>query len=188
MDPRASHDLVVEMLRCCNSTIDPRNVVQKRATSPNHHDRAKRHGIYFPAKGSFESKWNFADDESTWEFSAPVASYPRCDSTNTVSSSSSTPAQDIVLRYRAGLPPLLRSTKSSDTSSNSDASYRTAPTNASRSSGRSSPVLDDAALNSKVRHRQSRCDALARAVSLLILLIGPSDRLLTPSSRRLWLL
>ena len=168
MDPRTSHDLVVEMLRYCNGTVNPRDVVQKRATSPNRHAHAKRHGIYFPAKASFESKWNFADDESTWEFSAPVASYPRCGSTNTFSSSSSTPAQDIVLRYRAGLPPLLRPSTSSETSSDSDASYRTAPTNVSRSSGRSSP--DAAAINSKVRHRQSRCDALARAVSLLVLL------------------
>jgi len=176
MDPRTSNDLVVQMLRCCNSTVNPRNGVQKRATSPNRHDRAKRYGIYFPAKASFQSRWNFADDESTWEFSAPVASYPRCDSTNTVSSSSSTPAQDIVLRYRAGLPPLLRSSTSSETSSDSGASYRTAPTNGSRSSGKSSPESEEgAALNSKVRHRQSRCDALARAVSLLILLIGPSD-------------
>ncbi|KAG6832651.1 hypothetical protein H0H87_001024 [Tephrocybe sp. NHM501043] len=68
------------------------------------YDTAKRHAIYVPSKACFDENWNIDDDESTWEFSAPMASMARSSSTDTCSSMSSSAAQDIVYRYRAGLP------------------------------------------------------------------------------------
>ncbi|RDB29284.1 hypothetical protein Hypma_014879 [Hypsizygus marmoreus] len=157
MDPRLSHELVAEMLRFYSP---PRELVRKRAVSPLY-DRSKRYGTYFPSKASFNTKWNFADDESTWEFSAPVAPMERSSSTDTCSSGSSTPAQEIVLRYRAGksFEAIIRgSSTGSETSVDSDASWETAPDDASMTSEQGPPVPEKDDI--KAMHRQSRCDAL----------------------------
>jgi hypothetical protein len=101
MDRREFHSLVEEMVYYSR---DARGPVQRRRVV-NHHDSSKRLATYFPAKASFHTKWNFADDDgSTWEFSAPVAHSSRSSSCSTSGTASSTPAQQIVIRYRAGLP------------------------------------------------------------------------------------
>jgi hypothetical protein len=103
MDRREFHSLVEEMV---HHSRDARPV--QRRLVVHHHDDSKRLATYFPAKASFHTKWNFApdsdDDVSTWEFSAPVAPSSRSSSCCTSGTASSTPAQEIVIRYRAGLP------------------------------------------------------------------------------------
>ncbi|KAG5642905.1 hypothetical protein DXG03_001912 [Asterophora parasitica] len=136
MDPRLSHELVSELINLSKPPV--RSAVRTRPVI-RQHDREKRHATYFPSKASFHTKWNFADDESTWEFSAPVAPMVRCDSTDTCSSSSSTAAQDIAFRYRAGMPlkaVLTGSSSVSVLSDESDSTWETAPL------GDSSPTTD----------------------------------------------
>lgn len=163
MDPRAAHHLIAEMVLSHKPTA--RELVRKRAMAAQR-DQSKRYGTYFPSKASFNSKWNFADDESTWEFSAPVAHIERSSSTDTCSSTSSSPAQDIVLRYRAGMTLegiMTRSSTTSDASTNTDASWETALDNASIITDSAPPVPEKDDL--KAIHRQSRCDALMNTVS-----------------------
>lgn len=150
------------MVRCHKPPV--RDLVQKRAMNPQW-DQSKRYATYFPSKASFHTKWNFADDESTWEFSAPVAP-SRSSSTDTCSSSSSSPAQEIALRYRAGIPlnaVLTRSSTASEISTDSDVSWETAVDSASIFSEHVNytPQKDDL----KVIYRQSRCNALMDTVS-----------------------
>ncbi|KAF5370450.1 hypothetical protein D9615_009721 [Tricholomella constricta] len=169
MDPRLSHELVSEMLNLCKPPV-------RRRARPmiRRHDQEKRHATYFPSKASFNSKWNFADDESTWEFSASMAPIARSDSTDTCSSSSSSPAQDIVLRYRVGMPLQAVLSGSSSVSASSDVtdtSWETAPqapftdsssitcdSASSITSEQGPPVPEKDDL--KAINRRSRCEAL----------------------------
>ncbi|GLB40702.1 hypothetical protein LshimejAT787_0805730 [Lyophyllum shimeji] len=164
MDPRLSHELVSEMMQLYKPPV--RNAVRTRPMVRQHNPE-KRHATYFPSKASFDAKWNFSsDDESTWEFSAPVAHIARSLSTDTCSSTSSTPAQEIAMRYRAGLPlqaVLTGSSSTSSSSEDSDASWQTAPLDdESVTSEQVSPVADKN--EPKAIHRQSRCDALLDAL------------------------
>ncbi|KAG6895877.1 hypothetical protein C0992_011837 [Termitomyces sp. T32_za158] len=68
------------------------------------YDAGKRYATYFPSWASFDAEWNAADDESTWEFLAPMSSMASDSSTDSCSSASTTVAQEIATRYRAGMP------------------------------------------------------------------------------------
>lgn len=160
MDPRLSHELVSEMMQFYKPPV--RNTVRTRPII-RQHDQQKRHATYFPSKASFDTKWNFSsDDESTWEFSAPVAHIARSSSTDTCSSTSSTPAQEIALRYRAGMPlqaVLTGSSSASSSSNSSETSWKTAPLDEASVTSEQGPAVPEKD-ELKAIHRQSRCDAL----------------------------
>lgn len=61
----------------------------------------KRFAAYFPSKASLYSKYLDSDNESTWEFSASEYPPSRSSSATSCSTSGSTPAQEIVIRYRS---------------------------------------------------------------------------------------
>jgi hypothetical protein len=153
------HSLVEEMV---NSSLDahPVQPVQRRRVI-NCHDNSKRLATYFPSKVSFNTKWNFAadDDESTWEFSAPVAPSSRSSSCNTSGSASSTPAQEIIIRYRAGLSLDSLETRSSSPSDCSDNSWEITPLDAAIDN-----ASDVAEKDLKAVYRQSQLDALEETV------------------------
>ncbi|KAF8072201.1 hypothetical protein FPV67DRAFT_925840 [Lyophyllum atratum] len=173
MNPRASHELVAEMITFCKPPV--RNLARSRAVVKQY-DQEKRHATYFPSKASFDTKWNFSDDDdSTWEFSAPMGLITRSSSTDTCSSTSSTPAQEIALRFRAGMPlqaVLTGSRSVSSASEYSDASWETAPLGTSSDASPENGPLDDTSITLeqgppvpekdelKAIYRQSRCDAL----------------------------
>ncbi|KAG6865434.1 hypothetical protein C0991_002595 [Blastosporella zonata] len=105
----------------------------------------KRHAIYFSSKASFDSKWNLAadDDESIWEYSAPVVPKERSPSTDTCSSTASSAAQEIATRYRARIPLAELRTSvspSSEEYEESDASWTTALDNTLYPPEQSPPV------------------------------------------------
>ncbi|KAG6910258.1 hypothetical protein DXG01_012069 [Tephrocybe rancida] len=110
MDPRHSHEIVAEMITFYKPpsmmVMATQQPVLRTRPGGRPYEAAKRHDTYFPSKASFDNKWNFSDDdESTWEFSAPVPvrSIARSFSTGTCSSASSSAAQEIALRFRAGM-------------------------------------------------------------------------------------
>jgi hypothetical protein len=66
---------------------------------------AKRHAIYIPQSFFDQARQALiteADAASTWEFSAPIS--PSTDISESSSSLPSSPAQELVVRYRAGMP------------------------------------------------------------------------------------
>ncbi|KAG5653226.1 hypothetical protein H0H81_001609 [Sphagnurus paluster] len=180
MATRLSHELVAKVpINFC----EPPAVRDAVRTRPliRQHDPTKRQGTYFPSKAIFNTKWNFADDNSTWEFSATVA---RSASTDTCSSSSScsTPAQEIVLRYRSRMSLDGSSVESlSSGATSSGDSWETAPLHSnngetgyhydyaysiysevgSEDQGLPAPEKDEA----RVTYRQSRADALLATFS-----------------------
>lgn len=69
-------------------------------------DKTKRYCVYFPVDFSLEDirakeEKYFEDDLSTWEYSAPPS---RSASNSSCNTSCSTPAQEIAMRFRAGMP------------------------------------------------------------------------------------
>lgn len=162
MDQRQFHSLVEEMVNFSRDRdIHPVQSVQRRPII-NSHDYSKRLATYFPAKVSFNTKWNFADDdESTWEFSAPVASSSRSSSCSTSSTSSSSPAQQIVICYRAGLPLDFLATRSSSPSDCLD-SGEIAPLETVSTYSAYPSVAAEKEL--KAVYRQSQLDALEDTV------------------------
>jgi len=72
-------------------------------------DKMKRYCVYFPVDFSLEDirakeEKYFEDDLSTWEYSAPVQLPSRSASNSSCNTSCSTPAQEIAMRFRAGMP------------------------------------------------------------------------------------
>ncbi|KAF8646221.1 hypothetical protein AX16_007362 [Volvariella volvacea WC 439] len=97
------HLLVDDMLRMVSHTSCQQEDVDEA--------KAKRYGRYFPSRMSFEANWGSDvadDDESTWEFTAPMAPSRSSSSSGSTSSTCytafSSPAQEIAFRYRAGMP------------------------------------------------------------------------------------
>lgn len=71
-------------------------------------DETKRYCVYFPVDFSLEDirakeEKYFEDDLSTWEYSAPVLLPSRSASNSSCNTSCSTPAQEIAMRFRAGM-------------------------------------------------------------------------------------
>ncbi|TFK36680.1 hypothetical protein BDQ12DRAFT_754803 [Crucibulum laeve] len=98
MDPRARHALLENAVRYSlegpkKPMVKSRNLV---ISNPK-----RRHATYFPSEVSIEKKRAGDDEISTWEYSAPISHASRSSSTSTCSSTGSTPAQEIVIRYRA---------------------------------------------------------------------------------------
>jgi hypothetical protein len=164
MDQRQLHSLVEEMVNH-SQDAPPVQPVQRRRVI-NRHDHSKRLATYFPSKVSFNTKWNFTadDDESTWEFSAPVAPSSRSSSCSTSGTGHSTPAQDIVIRYRANLPldflERRTSSSSSDSSDDSD-SWELAPSDNADISFDYAVVAEG---DLKAVRRKSQLDALEKTV------------------------
>jgi hypothetical protein len=129
------------------------------------HDKSKRFGTYFPSKLSFNTKWNFADDDlSTWEFCAPVAPSSRSSSSSTSGTASSTPAQEIIIRYRAGLSLDSLVTRSSSPASDSPADSGEIASLANASPSFDGPSVVEAEKDLKATYRQSRLEALEDTV------------------------
>ena len=114
----------------------------------------KRYATYFPSKASIEAD-DALDIDSTWEFSAPVSS----SSSNTSCTSGSTPAQELVIRYRSGM--------SFDTRSSSPSQY-SEPDSWEMTPPATPSYLEDVPVTPgqgiKARYRQSRYDALLNTV------------------------
>lgn len=162
MDQRQLHSLVEEMVNY-SQDAPPVQPVQRRRVI-NRHDHSKRLATYFPSKVSFNTKWNFTadDDESTWEFSAPVAPSSRSSSCSTSGTAHSTPAQEIVIRYRANLPLDFLERRTSSSSDSSDDSWESAPPeNADISFDYASVVAGG---DLKAVYRKSQLDALEKTV------------------------
>lgn len=162
MDTRVSSELANDVIYLCKPP--PTRIAARTRPVIRRYNREKRHATYFPSKASFDTKWNFSDDDSTWEFSAPVPISRS--STDTCSSASSTPAQEIVLRYRAEelLDNVLTGSSLEALSSEvSHESWETAPLgDASMTSEPGPPVSEKDDL--KVLFRQSRHEALLDTV------------------------
>ena len=139
----------------------------------------KRYATYFPSKASIDAA---SDDDSTWEFKAPISPSFRSFS-NTSCTSASTPAQEIVIRYRSGMSQETRSSSPSQYSE-PDNWEMTSPTALSHLEH--APVTPDRDL--KARYRQSRYDALLNTVCRF--LSGVSSRSINPgfSIRKLLML
>ena len=118
----------------------------------------KRYATYFPSKASIEAeqKHDASDDDSTWEFSAPLSSRS---SSNTSCTSGSTPAQEIVIRYRSGMS---FGTRSSSPSQYSEPDSWEMTSLAPQSHMEHVPDTPDQGI--KARYRQSRYDALLNTV------------------------
>lgn len=119
---------------------------------------SKRYATYFPSQASIEAELlgdASSDNDSTWEFSAPVSPPSRSSSNTSCTTSGSTPAQDIVIRYRSGIS---RDTRWSSPSqySEPDSWEMTPPAAPARLEY--VPVTPDQGI--KARYRQSRYDAL----------------------------
>lgn len=163
MDQRQLHSLVEAMVNY-SQDAPPVQPVQRRRVI-NYHDHSKRLATYFPSKVSFNTKWNFSaddDDESTWEFSAPVAPSSRSSSCSTSGTNYSTPAQEIVIRYRANLPLDSPDTRSSTSSASSDDSWEIAPPEDANIPLDYASVVAERDL--KAVHRRSRLAALEETV------------------------
>ena len=117
----------------------------------------KRYATYFPSKASIEAELlgDASDNDSTWEFSAPVSPPSRSSSCTT---SGSTPAQEIVIRYRSGISDPRWSSPSEY--SEPDSWEMTPPPAPSHLEY--VPVTPDQGI--KARYRQSRYEALLNTV------------------------
>lgn len=136
----------------------------------------KRYATYFPSKASIEAQHRDASDNgSTWEFSAPVSPPSRSSSATSGCTSGSTPAQEIVIRYRSGLSLDLSDTRSSSPSQYSEPdSWEMTSTEPSDVELVVLPPDQDM----KARYRQSRHDALLDKVCLF--LSSVSSRIIVP--------
>jgi hypothetical protein len=161
MDQRELHGLVNEMVRYASGMPPPVSQLRKHGLTT--FDNTKRHATYFPSKASFNTKWNFSDDDaSTWEFSAPVAPMSRTSSSSSTGTAYSSPAQEIALKYRAGMPlESIHMRSNSQSSEESDISWETAPLDDSSSDY--VPTVPEKDI--KAIYRKSRCDALDDTVS-----------------------
>lgn len=132
----------------------------------------KRYATYFPSEASIEAEQqnDTSDDDSTWEFSAPVSHSSRS-SSSTSCTSASTPAQEIIIRYRSGMSLETRSSSPSQYSE-PDSWEMASPTALSHLEYL--PVTHDQDM--KARYRQSRYDALLNTVCQF--LSGVSSRVL----------
>lgn len=124
----------------------------------------KRYATYFPSKASIDAA---SDGDSTWEFTAPISPSFRSFS-STSCTSASTPAQEIVIRYRSGMSQETRSTSPSQYSEPEDSWEMTASPTA-LSHLEHAPVTLDRDL--KARYRQSRYDALLNTVCRFLSLV-----------------
>ena len=129
----------------------------------------KRYAIYFPSKASIEAEklHGESDDDSTWEFCAPISPSSRSSSTT---SAPCTPAQEIIIRYRSGMSLETRSTSPS-LYSEPDCWEMSSPTALSHLEH--VPVTPDEDI--KARYRQSHYDALQNTVCQI--LSGVSSRI-----------
>ena len=141
----------------------------------------KRYATYFPSKASFEAKQRLdaSDNDSTWEYSAPVAPPSRSSSSTTAScdTASSTPAQEIVIRYRAGAPSSPSETRSSSPSQYSEEDEDSWDIVPAAELFDSEYVAVAPEQDIKARYRQSRHDALLNTVCQF--LSGVSSRVIT---------
>ena len=124
----------------------------------------KRHATYFPSRVSIEAEQQHdaSDDDSIRDFCAPVSHSSRS-SSSTSCTSTSTPAQEIVLRYRSGMSLGTRCSSPSQYSE-PDSWEMTSP---ALSHLEYVPVTPDQDI--KARYRQSRYDALLNTVCQLSL-------------------
>ncbi|KAF9463923.1 hypothetical protein BDZ94DRAFT_1321476 [Collybia nuda] len=162
MDQRELHGLVEEMVRYSRG-LPPPPLPRPRKKGLVTFDTTKRHGTYFPSKASFHTKWNFSDDDaSTWEFSAPVAPTSRGSSSSSSDGSESTaygsPAQEIALKYRAGMSlDFVHKRSGSESSVDSGVAWETAPLDDSSSDY--APIVSEED-EIKAIYRRSRFEAL----------------------------
>jgi hypothetical protein len=133
----------------------------------------KRYATYFPSKASIEAEHqdDASDIDSTWEFNAPVSS---SSSNTSCTTSASTPAQEIVIRYRSGTSFDTRSSSPSQYSE-PDSWEMTPP--ATPSHLEDVPVTPGQGI--KARYRQSRYDALLNTVCQFLFDVS-SRVILTP--------
>ena len=124
----------------------------------------KRYGTYFPSKASIEAEQQHdsSDDDSTWEFSAPVLHSSRS-SSGTSCTSVCTPAKAIIIRYRSGMS---LDTRSSSPSQYSEADCWEMSSPTALSPFEHAPVTPDQSM--KARYRQSRFDALQNTVCQIL--------------------
>lgn len=96
MDPRSLDVAVEDVIRLSLGTTHPHQ-------APDIKVNTKRHATYFPSGSipSLDVNWDVSDDQSTWEFTAPLALTVRSSSSTCETACSA--AQEIVFRYRAGL-------------------------------------------------------------------------------------
>jgi len=186
MDRREFHALIDEMIHYSQDVHPPARPVQRRRVI-NNHDNTKRFATYFPSKVSFNTKWNFADDdESTWEFSAPVARSSRSSSCGTNDTAFSSPAQEIVIRYRAGMP--LNSVESPLSSASDTSPGDTWKTTLLDGASISFGYTPAAEKDLKAVYRQSQLDALENSVRFRSFSHYNVYEFPAISARRLWLL
>ncbi|KAF8808631.1 hypothetical protein BYT27DRAFT_6542902 [Phlegmacium glaucopus] len=123
----------------------------------------KRYGIYFPSKASIieaeqQQQHDASDNDSTWEFCSPVSLPSPSSSHTSCRTSSSTPAQEIVIRYRAGISLGPSDSRSSAPSQYSEPDHLDNSSLASLSDSEYAPVAPEEDI--KAKYRQSRQDAL----------------------------
>jgi hypothetical protein len=145
-DPRTLHVLMNDTVKSTLFTGKPSCVM----------GNPKRYATYFPSKASIEAEHDASDGDSTWEFSAPVSHSCRS-SSSTSCTSTSTPAQEIIIHYRSGMSLETRSSSPSQYSE-TDSWEMESPTALSHSEY----VTPDRDI--KARYRQSRYDALLNTV------------------------
>jgi hypothetical protein len=162
--PRTLHLLIHDAVKYALSTEKHSHVM----------GNPKRYATYFPSEASLEAEQEHdaSDNDSTWEFSAPL-SPPRTPSGTSCNTSNSSPAQDIAIRYRAGI-----SFGFSNTVRSSSPPHHSEPDSweiASRAKpsdlGHVQAALDQ---DIKAAYRQSRHEALLKTVCLS--LSGVSSR------------
>lgn len=160
-DPRTLHELMNDTVNSSLFTEEPSHVM----------GNPKRYGTYFPSKASIEAEQqdDSSDDDSTWEFSAPISHSSRS-SSSTSCTSANTPAQEIIFRYRSGMSLETRSSSPS-LYSEPDSWEMASPT--ALSHFECVPPAQDI----KARYRQSRYDALLNTVCQF--LSSVSSRVLT---------
>ncbi|KAF8896057.1 hypothetical protein BD779DRAFT_1493738 [Infundibulicybe gibba] len=150
MDPRTLHFVVEDLVRLSLGGQHLSGFKQD----------TKRYGAYFPSEASLADEWDreSSDVESTWEFPPSLKASHRASSTSTASTSCSTPAQEIAIRYRAGMSLDLPDSRcSTPETEESEEAFESCP---------SSPMIDEyapvapATAELKAIFRQSRHDAL----------------------------
>lgn len=138
----------------------------------------KRYAIYFPSKTSIEAEQQHdaSDEGSTWEFNASIVPPSVGSSSTSCRTSGSTPAQEIVIRYRSGISFGLTDTGSSSPSQYSEPDSWEMTSSPEPSNLEHAQVAPDQ--NMRARYRQSRYDALLTTVCQF--LSGVSSRVVIP--------
>ncbi|KAG5340377.1 hypothetical protein J132_05116 [Termitomyces sp. J132] len=127
MDSSLSYEIVTQLLDISMPSVRTADFTG-RPRRGRSYDAEKRYATYFPSRANFDA-CNVADDQSTWEFSAPVSSFASSSSAESCSSASTTAAQEIALQYRTGTPSkaiLLSSSSTSVSLEESDNTWKTA--------------------------------------------------------------